>query len=52
MADTSLPSGYGGLMRFNAEYPSKFMISPKGVIGFIIGVVAFVLLLKVVFPIG
>lgn len=25
----STPSGMGGLMRFNEEYPSKFQIAPE-----------------------
>ena len=51
MADLSLPSGYGGLTRFNTEYPSKFMLAPKHVIGFIIAVIVFVTALKIFFPV-
>lgn len=46
----SLPSGMGGLMRYDAEYASRFMISPFAVIGFVVAILIFVLALKVLFP--
>lgn len=53
MADNkmSMPSGMGGLMRYDAEYQSRFMISPSVVVGFIIAVLAFVLFIKVLLPV-
>ena len=43
MADTSLnvPAGFGGLMRYNEEYESKFNISPAGIITFVVLITAF-----------
>ena len=53
MADNkiSLP-GMGGLMRYDEEYTSRFMISPAAVIGFCIALVVFVVALKLFWPIG
>lgn len=48
MADAnkiSLP-GMGGLMRYDEEYRSRFMITPVQVIAFVVGVVVFVMALK------
>jgi preprotein translocase subunit Sec61beta len=45
----SMPSSGGGLMRYNEEYKSKFMLKPAHVIVFIILVIAFVISLKVFF---
>jgi preprotein translocase subunit Sec61beta len=47
----SMPSGSGGLMRYNEEYNSKFMLKPAHVMIFIILVVAFVVALKIFYPI-
>ena len=47
----SMPSGMGGLTRFNEEYNSRFKITPAQVVGLIIGVVVFVAVLKIFFPI-
>ncbi len=54
MADTniSVPSGLGGLMRFNEEYDSVFMLKPVHVIGFIVLIIAFVIILNIFFPIA
>ncbi len=43
----SMPGTFGGLMRYDDEYESKFKISPGQVIGFIIGLVIFVIILKI-----
>lgn len=49
MADgISTPSGMGGLMRFNEEYPSKFKISPEQVIILIVAVVIIMTVIKLV----
>jgi len=47
----SMPSSGGGLMRYNEEYKSRFMIKPAHVIAFIIIIIAFVLFLKLMFPV-
>ncbi len=55
MADSgpiSMPSGMGGLMRYDAEYASRFMLTPGAVVGFIAVVVAFVVLIRVFMPVG
>ena len=43
MADNriNMPSGFGGLLRFDQEFTSKIMIEPIHVVGFIVIVVAF-----------
>jgi preprotein translocase subunit Sec61beta len=47
----NMPSSGGGLMRYNEEYKSKFMIKNSHVIAFIIIIIAFVLFLKFFYPI-
>jgi len=51
MAQTSLPAGFGGLMRYNEEYNSRFKFKPSSVIIFVILVVLLVLGLKIFLPI-
>jgi len=54
MADNqmSLPgSGIGGIMRYDAEYQSRIMISPKAVIVFIAAILVFVVLIRILFPV-
>ncbi len=48
----NMPTSGGGLMRYNEEYKSKFMLKPAHVILFIILIVAFVLILKLFIPTG
>jgi len=48
----SIPSGSGGLMRYNEEYKGKFQIKPAHVILFIILIIAFSMILKLFFPIS
>lgn len=48
----SMPGSFGGLMRYDEEYGSKFMISPGQVVGFIVVMIIAVLALKVFFPIA
>ena len=51
MADKiSMPSGFGGLMRYDEEYQSRFMINPAHVIGFVIVIILFVIGLKLFWP--
>jgi len=53
MADKiSMPTGFGGLMRYNEEYPSKFKLKPAHVVAFVISIILFVLALKLFFPVG
>ena len=51
MADNpiSTPSGMGGLMRFNEEYPSKLQIAPEHVLIIIAIVIIGITIIKVVF---
>lgn len=44
--------GFGGLVRYDEEYQSKFMISPAQVIGYVIAVIIGVVALKVFWPIA
>jgi preprotein translocase subunit Sec61beta len=44
-----MPAGFGGLMRFDEEYSSKFNLKPTHVIAFIILIVAFRVFLGVFF---
>ena len=48
MAENSMnmPSGFGGLTRFNEEYNSKFKFGPGVVVGMIIAVIVFVVGLR------
>ena len=47
----NMPAGFGGLVRYNEEYKSTFMLSQKHVVIFVVLVVIFVIALKVFFPI-
>ncbi|MEM4625761.1 MAG: preprotein translocase subunit Sec61beta [Candidatus Pacearchaeota archaeon] len=48
----SMPGVFGGLMRYNEEYDSKFKISPEQVIIFVILLLLMALGLKIFFPIS
>ena len=48
----NLPAGFGGLMRYSDEYESKFKISPKGVIIFLILILVFVIALRFIVPLN
>ena len=41
-----LPTGGAGITNFTDEYKSRFMISPAGVIIFIVAIVVFAILLR------
>ena len=45
-----MPGVFGGLMRYDEEYASRFMLSPAQVIGFIVAIIVFVLALKIFWP--
>lgn len=47
-----MPSGAGGLMRYSDEYRSKLMIEPKYVIVMIIIAIAFIISLKIFWPVA
>lgn len=47
----SMPGVFGGLMRYDEEYNSRFMISPTQVIGFVIVLIFLVIGLKIFWPI-
>jgi len=47
----SMPGSFGGLMRYDEEYKSKFQLSPYHIIGFLILVMVFVIGLKLFLPI-
>ena len=51
MADNRIhmPSGYGGLMRFDEEYESKIRLKPTHVIIFVILILAFRIILPAFF---
>ncbi len=48
----NMPAGFGGLMRYKEEYPSKFMLEPKHVVIFIILIIIFSAGLRIFFPIS
>jgi len=45
----NMPGGFGGLMRYNEEYASKFMLKPTYVIGFVIFIIALRIFLRMWF---
>ena len=49
MADNSvsMPTGFGGLMRYKEEYNSKFKFGPSVVVGMIIAVIVLVIGLRI-----
>ena len=47
-----MPSGFGGLMRYNEEYNSTFKFSPIQVLIFVIALALAAVLLKFFFPIN
>ena len=51
MADNSinLPGGFGGLTRFREEYDSRFKLKPSHIIVFVILILAFRIVLPLIF---
>jgi len=47
-----MPGVFGGLMKYDEEYRSRFMISPAMVVGFIIFIIVFVVAMKIFFPVS
>ena len=54
MADNkiSMPGGFGGLVRFDEEYKSRFMMSPMYILAFILLIILFVVALKIFWPVA
>ncbi len=54
MADqkVQMPGVFGGLMRYDEEYSSRFMISPKTVIVFLAIMVTIVFALRIFLPVS
>lgn len=48
----NMPASFGGLMRYNDEYSSKFHLKPAHIIVFIVAIILFVIILKLFFPIA
>ena len=48
----SMPGSFGGLMRYDEEYKSRFMLSPIQVITFVVLIILFVIALKIFWPVG
>ena len=40
-SSVNLPGGFGGLMRYNEEYDSRFNLKPTHIILFVILIIAF-----------
>jgi len=53
MADNKIqmPGAFGGLMRYDEEYTSRFMLTPIQVIIFIVAIILLIIVLKTFFPI-
>ena len=47
----NLPSGFGGLVRFNEEYESKIKFKPGHIIIFIVVIILFVIALNIFWPV-
>ncbi len=43
---TSMPAGFGGLMRYNEEYNSKLKFGPGAVVGMIVATIVLVIGLR------
>lgn len=46
-----MPGGMGGLVRYDEEYKSRFMLSPMQIVGYLIAVAVLVVILKVFWPV-
>ena len=53
MADKiQMPGSFGGLVRYDEEYKSRFMLNPGHVVAFVVAVILFVLALKIFWPVS
>ena len=48
--ETGMGAGFGGLMRYNEEYNSKFKFGPGAVVTAIVATIVLVLALNYIFP--
>jgi len=48
----SMPAGFGGLMRYNEEYQSKYKLDPLHVFALIAITILFVIVLHLFWPIA
>lgn len=48
----NMPGAFGGLMRYDEEYTSRFMLKPTHVIGFAVAIIVFVMALRIFWPIA
>ncbi len=48
----NVPGGFGGLVRYNEEYPSRLKLKPAQVIVAIIIVIVLVTILKIFWPLA
>tara|TARA_Y100000310_G_C20312905_1_gene637055 strand:- start:399 stop:650 length:252 start_codon:yes stop_codon:yes gene_type:complete len=47
-----MPGVFGGLMRYDSEYKSRFMFSPTTVVAFLVIIILLVLILKMFWPVS
>lgn len=45
----NLPGGFGGLMRYGEEYDSNILLKPTHVVGLVILIIAFRMVLPLIF---
>jgi preprotein translocase subunit Sec61beta len=47
-----MPGVFGGLMRYDSEFKSRFMLKPTTIIAFLVLIIVFVLAMKIFWPIN
>ena len=47
----SMPGGFGGLVRFDEEYKSRFIMNPSALIVFFVLIIIFRLVPKIFWPV-
>jgi preprotein translocase subunit Sec61beta len=47
-----MPGAFGGIMRYDAEYSSRLMLSPRAVVAFLVAAIAFVIVLRIFWPVS
>ncbi len=47
-----MPGVFGGLTRYDSDSGNIFSLTPKTVIAFLVAIIAFVVVLKVFWPVG
>lgn len=50
--NVSMPGPFGGLVRYDSEYKSRFQLSPAYVIAFLILIVIMVIALNIIWPVA